>query len=73
MVRIKLISSLKRFAGFDFKEISIDKPTPLRDLVNIDLTNEQIFVIINETKGGTMESIIENDDYVLLSPIFGGG
>ncbi|OLS28216.1 MAG: hypothetical protein HeimC2_08710 [Candidatus Heimdallarchaeota archaeon LC_2] len=73
MVRIKLISSLKRIAGFETKEVEIKIPTPLKEIINFDLPNEHIFVVINETKGGSMNSIIENDDYVLLSPIFGGG
>lgn len=73
LVTIKLISSLKRIAGFEIKEFIISKPTPLKEIIKLDLASEQIFVVINETEGGSMESIIKNSDYVLLSPIFGGG
>ena len=48
-------------------------PTPLKELINLDISHERIVVIINETQGGTMDSIIKNDDYVMLSPVFGGG
>ena len=67
------MSSLKRIAGFDVKDIEISRPTPLRDLIDLNLPDERIVVIINETQGGTMDSIIQNDDYVMLSPLFGGG
>ena len=73
MVKIKLISSLKRIAGFDFKEIEISEPTPLKELIELKISHERIVVIINETQGGTMDSIIKNEDYVMLSPVFGGG
>ncbi len=67
------MSSLKRIAGFDIKEIKISKPTPLRELIDLNLPDERIVVIINETQGGTMDSLLKNDDYVMLSPLFGGG
>ncbi|MCE7733677.1 MAG: MoaD/ThiS family protein [Candidatus Heimdallarchaeota archaeon] len=67
------MSSLKRIVGFDLKEIEISKPTPLREIIDLNLPDERIVVIINETQGGTMDSIINNDDYVMLSPLFGGG
>ena len=67
------MSSLKRIAGFDVKDIEISRPTPRRDLIDLNLPDERIVVIINETQGGTMDSIIQNDDYVMLSPLFGGG
>ena len=67
------MSSLKRIAGFDIKEIEISSPTPLREIINLNLPDERIVVIINETQGGTMDSLIKNEDYVMLSPLFGGG
>ncbi|MHA2029654.1 MAG: hypothetical protein ACXAC2_13210 [Candidatus Kariarchaeaceae archaeon] len=73
MVKIKLISSLKRIAGFELKEFNISKPTPIKELVNFELPDERIVVIINDRQGGTMDSLVSNDDYVLLSPLFGGG
>ena len=73
LVRIKLISSLKRIAGFEIKDFEIHRPTPLKEIIKFEIPDEHIFVVINETEGGTMESIIKNDDYVLLSPVFGGG
>ena len=73
LVKIKLVSSLKRIAGFDFKEIEISSPIPLREIIDLNLPDERIVVIINETQGGNMDSLIKNDDYVMLSPLFGGG
>jgi hypothetical protein len=73
LVKIKLISSLKKIAGFNLKEIEISKPTVLREIITFDLPDDSIVVIINETQGGTMDSIVKNDDYVLLSPLHGGG
>lgn len=73
MVKIKLIGGLKRKLGFDEKEFSIDQPTPLRDLLDLSLDDDRLVILINETSGGKLDTIIKNEDYIMISPVFGGG
>lgn len=60
-------------AGFYQKEISLETPTILRELVNFpNVPDEMIIVLINE-KGGKMDSLISNRDEVKILPMVGGG
>ncbi|MCY3410216.1 MAG: MoaD/ThiS family protein [Candidatus Heimdallarchaeota archaeon] len=73
IVKLKIIGHLKLKTGFDIKNIKLDKPTVLRDIISFaDVKDERLVILINE-KGGKMDSIITDDDEVKIFPVVGGG
>lgn len=73
MATIKCVSYLKNVAGFHEKSITLTEPTKLNEIVSFpEFDEDRIVVLINE-KGGKMNSLIENGDYVKILPVTGGG
>ena len=52
--------------------ISIQKSQKLRDLLPVKLPEERIIVLIN-MKGADFDSLLHNDDTVLILPFISGG
>ncbi len=72
MVTIRLVSYLEKMAGFREKEIKIEEPTRVRDLIAFDLPDERLMVVVDDI-GGDLDTVVDNDSRVVISPIFGGG
>ncbi|MHA2250996.1 MAG: MoaD/ThiS family protein [Candidatus Kariarchaeaceae archaeon] len=73
MISIRAVSYLKKVVGFSEKKFDPDKPTPVRELVDLtSLPDERIIVIIND-KGGQLDTEVHKDDTVVLLPVVGGG
>jgi len=73
VITIRLVSYLKKIAGFKEKSFIIDKATKIGDLISFNISPERLVIILNHTEGGDLETIVAEDTYVLISPLFGGG
>ncbi len=72
-MKLIIVSHLRNKAGFYEKEIEIDKPTTVRDLISFDdVKDERLIVLIND-KGAKMDAPVKNDDIVKILPVVGGG
>ena len=75
MVRIKYVSYLADIAGISEDEIEIKNPTPIKDLLKIkpeELAGEPIVILRNQ-RTATLDTMVENDDQVVLLPAIDGG
>jgi molybdopterin converting factor small subunit len=79
-VIVKLFSFFCQIAGTDRLSVDLADGASVSDLLNslsiqFDnqlLQNEQIVVLINQ-KQASLQSILNENDYVLLLPVLGGG
>ena len=79
-VTVKLFSFLGQIAGTDRLSVDLIDGASVSDLLNslsiqFDnqlLQNEQIVVLINQ-KQASLQSILNENDEVLLLPVLGGG
>ncbi len=75
MVRIKYVSYLADIAGINEEEIEITKPTHIKDLLKInseDIAGDPIVILKNQ-RTATLETLVENDDQVIILPAIDGG
>ncbi len=73
MVKIKAVSYLAEMFGFQEKEIKLEKPTAVKELIpKIDLSTEHIIVVVNH-KSASLETLVKDDDYVQILPVVDGG
>lgn len=74
MVKIKVLGYLTEILGFIEREINLEKPTKLSNIlkryVNLDLEN--IIIIVNN-RPAALDTIINENDKIVLMPIIGGG
>jgi molybdopterin converting factor small subunit len=79
-VTVKLFSFLGQIAGRDRLSVALTEGASVSDLLsslrdqfdNQLLRNEQIVVLINQ-KQSSLQSILNENDQVLLLPVLGGG
>ena len=76
MVRIKTLGVIRDLLGFKEKEIIINKPCPLREIINVEklsvIEPERIIVLVNH-QYANFDTIVKNEDYVAVMPVIGGG
>lgn len=72
MVEIKLFGYVADFMGMRTKCVNIDSPIPLKELLLSPFPETNIIILINE-KAGNLDSIINDEDSIIISPIFSGG
>ncbi|MCD6340395.1 MAG: MoaD/ThiS family protein [Desulfurococcales archaeon] len=74
MARIKTIGWLKDKLGFEEKEFKLEKPVRLEDFLPIlkSISEQHVIVIVNG-KPATKNSLIRNNDEVVLMPMTSGG
>ena len=72
MAKLKFFGYLTDLAGTRAKEIKLEKPRTLRELVPPGFPESNIVILINE-KAGTLDTVIENEDAVAFMPILSGG
>ena len=79
-VTVKLFSYLSQIAGTDRLSVDLDDDARVSDLLSVLsaqfknplLKNEQTVVLINQ-KQASLQTILNENDYVLLLPVLGGG
>ena len=67
---------MRDLLGFKEKEVVIDKPRPLREIIDVDklsvLEPERIIVLVNH-QYANFDTVVKNEDYVAILPVIGGG
>ena len=72
MAELKFFGYLADLAGTRAKEVMVERPTRLREMVPSGFPEGNIVILINE-KAGTLDTVIENEDSVAFMPILSGG
>ncbi len=72
MAELKFFGYLSDLAGTRIKELSLDHPVLLRELVPASFPELDMIILVNG-KVGTLDSEITDPDRVVLMPILSGG
>ncbi len=72
MVEIKFLGYLTDIAGVRKKEVFIESPKPLKDILPPSFPDKNIIILI-DGKPGDLETFISPDQSVTIMPILSGG
>lgn len=72
MAELKFFGYLSDLAGTRIKELSLERPVTLRELVPPSFPETHIIILINQ-KVGNLDSEITDKDSVVFMPILSGG
>ncbi|MEW6375554.1 MAG: hypothetical protein AB1502_07160 [Thermodesulfobacteriota bacterium] len=72
MAELKFLGYLAGIAGARGKNLVLDKPTPLRKILPSPFPEENVIILIDE-KVGNLDSVIEDENSVVIMPILSGG
>jgi len=72
MAELKFLGYLAGKVGKRSQEVLLEKPQRLRDLLPSPFPEQDIVILINQ-KVGNLDSMIENEDRVVLMPMISGG
>lgn len=72
MAELKFFGYLVDIVGARAKEMSLEKPVALREILPSPFPEKNIIILINQ-KAGNLDSLIKNEDSVVLMPILSGG
>ena len=76
MVKIKLIGWVADLAKFKEREVKIDLPVKVKNLLNIkeiDKIDEERVIVLVNGKPATLETEVKDDDQIVVMPVIGGG
>jgi len=69
---LKFFGYLADFAGTRVRELRLEHPVTLREIVPSTFPETNIIILINQ-KVGSLDSQIEDQDSVVLMPVLSGG
>lgn len=72
MAEFKFLGFLAEIAGARSKEVVLEKPTRLREILPARFPEERVIVLIDQHVGH-FDSLIEDKDSVILMPLISGG
>jgi len=72
LAELKFFGYLADIVGARAKEMSLEKPVALREILPSPFPEKNIIVLINQ-KAGNLDSLIRDEDSVVLMPILSGG
>ena len=72
MAELKFFGYLAEIVGARTKEMRLEKPVVLREILPSPFPEKNIIILINQ-KVGNLDSLIKNEDSVVLMPILSGG
>jgi len=72
LAELRFFGYLADLAGARAKEMSLEKPVALREILPASFPETNIIILINQ-KVGHLDSLIRNEDRVALMPILSGG
>ena len=72
MVEVKFIGFIAEKMGTQGVKVSLKQPMKLKDMLEVELSEDRCIVLINH-KRGTLDSLIKNGDKVMIMPIVSGG
>ena len=72
MAELKFFGYLADIVGARAKEVSLEKPVALREILPCPFPETNIIILINQ-KAGRLDSLIRNEDLVTIMPVLSGG
>ncbi len=72
MAELTFLGYLTDIAGTRGKKVVVDKPTPLRKMLPSSFPEKDVIILI-DTKVGNLDSLIENENSVIIMPVISGG
>jgi molybdopterin converting factor small subunit len=72
LAELKFFGYLADIAGARAKEMSLEKPVALREILPASFPETNVIILINQ-EVGHLDSLIRNEDRVALMPILSGG
>jgi molybdopterin converting factor small subunit len=72
LVELKFLGYLAEVVGARTKNLVLDKPTPLREILPLSFPRENVIILIDK-KAGNFDSLIENGDSIVIMPVLSGG
>ena len=72
MAELKFFGYLSDLMGTRVKEVRLERPVTLRELVPPAFPETNIIVLINQ-KAGNLDSKVEDQDSIVLMPVLSGG
>jgi molybdopterin converting factor small subunit len=72
LAELKFFGYLADIAGAREKEMSLEKPVALREILPASFPETNVIILINQ-EVGHLDSLIRNEDRVALMPILSGG
>jgi molybdopterin converting factor small subunit len=72
MVEVKFIGFVAEKMGAQGVKVSLKQPMKLKDMLEVELSEDRCIVLINH-KRGTLDSLIKNSDKVMIMPVVSGG
>lgn len=72
MAEFRFLGYLSEIAGAQIRQIPLEKPTRLREILAPSFPEKNIIFLIDQ-KVGNLDSIIEDNNSVVIMPILSGG
>jgi len=72
LAQLRFFGYLADITGTRKKEVRLEEPVLLRELLPPDFPQENIIILIDE-KPGRLESLITNESQVVMMPVLSGG
>lgn len=72
MAEIKFLGYLAAVMGGRTKEVSLEHPRPLREILPQSFPDKDVVVLIDQ-KVGNLDSLVTNESFVILMPMISGG
>lgn len=72
MAELKFFGYLADLAGARIKEIILEKPAALREILPPAFPEKNIIILVNQ-EPARLDSLIRNEDRVSLMPVLSGG
>ncbi|MGD9078698.1 MAG: MoaD/ThiS family protein [Desulfobacterales bacterium] len=72
MVEIKFIGFIAEKIGSQRLNIALKQPMKLKDMLEVELSEDRCIVLINQQRGA-LDSLIQNGDKVMIMPVVSGG
>ena len=72
MAELKFLGYLADKAGKRSQEVLLENPQRLRDLLPSPFPEQDIIILVNQ-KVGSLDSMVQNEDRVILMPMISGG
>jgi molybdopterin converting factor small subunit len=72
MVEIKFIGFIAEKIGSQRLNVSLKQPMKLKDMLEVELSKDRCIVLINHQRG-SLDSLIQNGDKVMIMPVVSGG
>ena len=72
MVEIKFIGFIAEKIGAQGMNVLLKQPMKLEDMLEVELSEDRCIVLINHQRG-SLDSLIQNGDKVMIMPVVSGG